>query len=69
MESDTLTSEDNVLILFQKQYGVPENGANYYLYPCTDYTLTYDSESFQNAAAAGNYTVVLDLVNETTVSE
>ena len=65
MNSDILATDDNVLILFQKEYMVPSNGANYYLYPCTNYTLTYDPEAFQNAAAAENYTVIIDLVNGT----
>lgn len=61
MESESIRDEDVVLVQCQNDYRSPSNGANYYLYPCTDFTVVFDDESREKALNEKEYTLVINL--------
>lgn len=61
MESESISDDDIVLVQCQNNYRSPSNGANYYLYPCTDFTVIYDNESREKALKEKEYTLVINL--------
>lgn len=65
MESESISDEDVVLIQCQNDYRSPSNGANYYLYPCTDFTVVFDDKSREKALQEKEYTLVINLYEGT----
>lgn len=61
METDMIDEEDCVLVYYSKKYGIPSNGANYYLYPCTKYEVVTDKDKFKSLKSNHSYSVIIDL--------
>ena len=56
------TAEDTVLVRYNKDYGVPSNGTNYYVLPCSDLTNAWSVPEIEWRLSEGSYTYIIDLV-------
>lgn len=59
------TGEDRVIFHCRKDYGIPQNGVNYYAYPCTDYRVVFsDQELTWLLSERDDYTCIVDLTGD-----
>ena len=61
----SFSADEKVLVRYSRDYGVPNNGTNYFLLPCTNYVNAFSVPEVEWRLSEDTYDCVIDLVEGT----